>query len=62
MQGCGSDRYYRPDYLLRKDIVFVSFNYRLGIFGTITTYTVNFSFTGIIPLQQFEKMIFGTIV
>ncbi|XP_058803727.1 esterase FE4-like isoform X2 [Phymastichus coffea] len=33
LQGCGDDKYYGPDYLLRKDIVFVSFNYRLGIFG-----------------------------
>lgn len=26
-----------PDYLLEKDIVFVSFNYRLGIFGFMST-------------------------
>nr|WCC58162.1 carboxylesterase [Pharsalia antennata] len=31
--GNSSYRGYGPDYLLEKDIVFVSFNYRLGIYG-----------------------------
>ncbi|KAJ8673051.1 hypothetical protein QAD02_004312 [Eretmocerus hayati] len=31
--GSGDDLYLRPDYLMRKNIVLVTFNYRLGIFG-----------------------------
>jgi carboxylesterase type B len=31
--GSGDDSFYAPDYLLRKDIVLVTINYRLGIFG-----------------------------
>ncbi|XP_058803728.1 esterase FE4-like [Phymastichus coffea] len=31
--GSGCDLMYGPDYFLRKDIVFVSFNYRLGLLG-----------------------------
>ncbi|XP_033217651.1 esterase FE4-like isoform X2 [Belonocnema kinseyi] len=33
MAGSGSRDLYSPDYLLKHDIVFVSINYRLGIFG-----------------------------
>ena len=32
--GSGSDEHFGPDYLLQKDIVLVTFNYRLGVFGT----------------------------
>ncbi|XP_011495825.1 PREDICTED: juvenile hormone esterase-like isoform X1 [Ceratosolen solmsi marchali] len=31
--GSGDDLFYGPDYLLRKDIVLVTFNYRLGVLG-----------------------------
>ncbi|KAJ8687539.1 hypothetical protein QAD02_023333 [Eretmocerus hayati] len=31
--GSGDDTYYGADYLMRKDIVLVTINYRLGIFG-----------------------------
>lgn len=31
--GCGDDMCYGPDYLLRKDIILVTINYRLGVFG-----------------------------
>ena len=31
--GSGSRDLYSPDYLVKHDIVFVSINYRLGIFG-----------------------------
>ncbi|KAJ8687541.1 hypothetical protein QAD02_023335 [Eretmocerus hayati] len=31
--GSGSDTHFGPDYLLRKDVVLVTFNYRLYIFG-----------------------------
>ncbi|XP_011495827.1 PREDICTED: esterase FE4-like [Ceratosolen solmsi marchali] len=31
--GSGDDELYGPDYLLRKDIVLVTINYRLGVFG-----------------------------
>lgn len=33
MYGSGDDMQFGPDYLLRKDIVLVTFNYRLGVFG-----------------------------
>ncbi|XP_015604346.1 esterase FE4 [Cephus cinctus] len=31
--GCGSNDFYGPDYLLKHDVVVVSINYRLHIFG-----------------------------
>lgn len=31
--GDGSEMLYGPDYLLSKDIVYVSMNYRLGVLG-----------------------------
>ncbi|KAJ8687538.1 hypothetical protein QAD02_023332 [Eretmocerus hayati] len=31
--GCGDDTFYGPDYLLRKDVVLVTLNYRLGVLG-----------------------------
>ena len=31
--GSGNDDFYGPEYLMRKDIVLVTFNYRLGVFG-----------------------------
>lgn len=33
MVGEGSDKMFGPDYFMRKDIILVTFNYRLGIFG-----------------------------
>lgn len=33
MMGSSGEEFYAPDYLLEKDIVFASFNYRLGAFG-----------------------------
>ena len=33
LTGSSSSRRYKPDYLLEKDVVYVSFNYRLGAFG-----------------------------
>lgn len=33
LTGSGDDLLYGPDYLMRKDIVLVTFNYRLGVFG-----------------------------
>ncbi|KAF7281454.1 hypothetical protein GWI33_004745 [Rhynchophorus ferrugineus] len=35
----GSSEYkiYPPDYLIEKDVIFVSFNYRLGVFGFLST-------------------------
>lgn len=35
---------YGPDYLLQKDIVFVSFNYRVGAFGNFYNITWCFDF------------------
>lgn len=33
MFGSGNDLQFGPDYLLRKDVILVTFNFRLGIFG-----------------------------
>ncbi|XP_031829086.1 juvenile hormone esterase isoform X2 [Nomia melanderi] len=33
VNGSGDNTFYGPDYLIRKDIVLVTINYRLGIFG-----------------------------
>lgn len=33
MVGSGNDDIYGPDYLMRKDIVLVKINYRLGVLG-----------------------------
>lgn len=33
LQGSSNFTEFGPDYLLEKDVVFVSFNYRLGVFG-----------------------------
>ncbi|XP_043210841.1 juvenile hormone esterase-like [Amphibalanus amphitrite] len=38
IRGSGNDRYYGPKYLMDEDIVLVTFNYRLGVFGFLTTY------------------------
>ncbi|CAG4967569.1 unnamed protein product [Colias eurytheme] len=35
--GCGD--YYRPDYLIRHDVVIVTINYRLSIFGFLCLHT-----------------------
>lgn len=35
LMGDGSDSVYGPDYFLRKDIVFVTFNYRLSVLGNM---------------------------
>ena len=33
--GSGGTQMYGPQYLLDKDIILVTINYRLGIFGTL---------------------------
>lgn len=38
MHGSGDDLLYGPDYLLRKDIVLVTFNYRVGVLGMCVQY------------------------
>ncbi|CAG0880232.1 unnamed protein product [Cyprideis torosa] len=35
--GCGSSRHFGPEYLMDKNVVLVSFNYRLNIFGFLST-------------------------
>lgn len=35
--GSGNDMIYRPDYLMAKDVILISINYRLGAFGKICT-------------------------
>ena len=34
LMGSNTYKSYGPDYLLKKEIVFVSINYRLGVLGT----------------------------
>jgi carboxylesterase type B len=36
ISGSGSSEVYGPDFLLTEDVVLVTINYRLGIFGTMT--------------------------
>lgn len=31
--GDGNDSWYGPDYFMNKDVVLVTFNYRLGVLG-----------------------------
>jgi len=33
MRGTSGGEFYNPEYLLSKNIVFISMNYRLGVFG-----------------------------
>lgn len=35
MRGSSGVEMYGPDYLIQKDVVFVSFNYRIGALGKI---------------------------
>ncbi|XP_050092817.1 esterase B1-like [Anopheles aquasalis] len=36
MRGSSGTEMYAPDYLIQKDVVFVSFNYRIGAFGFLS--------------------------
>ena len=38
ISGSGDDHYYGPSYLMDEDIVLVTLNYRLGVFGFMTTH------------------------
>jgi len=33
--GSGDAVFYGPDYIMRKDVVLVTLNYRLGVLGTL---------------------------
>jgi len=33
--GSGDATFYGPDYIMRKDVVLVTLNYRLGVLGTL---------------------------
>lgn len=41
--GSGDGDLYGPDYFMVKDIVFVSINYRLGIFGKVSCIAYTYS-------------------
>jgi len=35
MMGSGNDVIYQPDYLMAKDVILITINYRLGALGKI---------------------------
>lgn len=46
--GSNSKDFYNPEFLLRKDVVLIAINYRLGCFGKITTkYAYNYNNNGV---------------
>lgn len=44
--GSSSTAYYAPDYLIEKDVVVVTINYRLGAFGFLTLDAENLNVPG----------------
>lgn len=38
--GCKAKEYFNPEFLLRKDIVLIAMNYRLGAFGEQYEYSI----------------------
>lgn len=43
--GSADDTFYGPDYLLEKNVVYVSMNYRLGALGTLYIYYLKYDIT-----------------
>lgn len=39
--GSNSKDFYNPEFLLRKDIILIAVNYRLGAFGKILSIYIN---------------------
>jgi carboxylesterase type B len=37
LAGRGTSDYFGPEYIMDKDVILVTFNYRLGVFGFFTT-------------------------
>jgi len=37
--GSGDATFYGPDYIVQKDVVLVTLNYRLGVLGMLLDYT-----------------------
>lgn len=42
-EGSGIDYYFGPDFLIEKDVIVVTINYRLGAFGFLALGTSDFS-------------------
>lgn len=42
--GSNSKDFYNPEYLLRKDVVVIAINYRLGAFGKLIQLKLNYNF------------------
>lgn len=42
-RGNGDDQIVGPDFLIEKDVILVSFNYRVGIFGFMSLGTPEYS-------------------
>lgn len=47
MRGSSGIEMYGPDFLLQKDVILISFNYRLGVFGMVQIH--------ILSVQVFTK-------
>lgn len=43
MEGAGDDLFYGPDFIIEKQTILVTFNYRLGLFGFLSLNTIEYS-------------------
>lgn len=51
MRGSSGIEMYGPDFLLQKDVILISFNYRLGVFGMVQIHIY------ILSVQVFTKIL-----
>lgn len=42
-EGAGDDQFYGPDFIIEKQTILVTVNYRLGIFGFLSLNSVEYS-------------------
>lgn len=42
-EGAGDDQFYGPDFIIEKQTILVTLNYRLGIFGFLSLNSVDYS-------------------
>ena len=55
VSGSGDDKMYGPDYFMRKDVVLVSLNYRVGVLGELLIFLFSFLILNISFYRVFEK-------